>query len=688
MIRRAAFFKEYDMKSAVYVRKGRALFTVLVAVTIPVLAFTGCEQPGGLTLDSDAALKELRLSAGNLTPPFNAGTTAYTVTVNNRIDTVRVQAEPNSEKASISPGGEISRPLTVGENKIDLVVSAENGDRKTYTVTVRRLDDTVAVIESAAELAGIGVDAAYPLAKNYILAANLELENWKPVGGGGESAFSGTFDGAGYTITIKNFDSAAFTENPACLGIFAYTRGSAESKAAVKNLKVRTELNHSITGTGDYYVGALVGYADEYTELSNIIVEGSLGFSNDSTAAPRKPVYVGGVAGVLVASELKNSLVSADITGFGKGTNGIYNYVGGAVGMFDRNAVTRGSVPAPLEGEVFTGASITQCRVTGNVTGATEGSGTNIFAGGIAGGAAYGMKTYYSGKIEDCSFTGKVNVRGGAYWSWAGGIAGTICGDGYDNSNTEVSGSSDTGPTRIVRCHSAGTVTAAGPAGSWPYAGGIVGCNYYGGLVSQSSFNGTVLVEGSGINDYAGGIAGYNSKQYYGHSSKIEDCWSAGAVEGYLNAGGIVGQNQVAAITERCYSRSLVSVRAVKDARGSASQQGAGGIAGYNAAADSRSAGTLRNCVALNPSIESIGGFDLLHRIAGDGGGVLSGNLAKSGMTITISGIPSTNTDPGVNARDGGDCAEQPEKSVYEGLGWDFNGVWKMADGYPVLQWQ
>jgi hypothetical protein len=671
------------MKSASCVHKGRVLFAAMILV----LAFTGCEQPGGVTLDSDAALGSLRLSAGNLTPPFNAGTTAYTAMVNNRIDAVTVLAEPNSEKASISPGGEISRPLTVGENRIDLVVRAENGDRKTYTVTVLRLDDSVIAIESAAELAGIGLDEAYSPAKDYILTANLELENWKPVGGDGEGAFSGIFDGAGYTITIKSFDSAVFTEGPACLGIFAFTKGSAGSKAVIKNLKIRTELNHSISRTGDYYVGALVGYADEYTELSNITVEGSLSFSNDNTAAPRKPVYVGGIAGALIASELKDSFVNADITGFGKAADGVYSYVGGAVGMFDRNAVTRGLIPAPIEGAVFTGASITNCRVTGDVTGATEGIRTNIFAGGIAGGAAYGMKTYYSGKIEDCSFTGNVSAQGGGYWSWAGGIAGTICGDGCDNPNAEASGPDDTGPTRIVRCYAEGTVSAAGPRGSWTYAGGIVGCNYYGGLVSQCWFDGAVLAEGEGINDYTGGIAGYNSKQYYGHSSKIEDCWSAGSVEGELNAGGIVGQNQVAAITERCYSRSLISVRAAKGAKGSASQQGAGGIAGYNAAADGMAAGTLRNCVALNPSITSIGGFDLLYRVAGDGGGVLGNNMAKSGMTITIGGIPSANADPGVNARDGGDCAAQPEKSVYEGLGWDFSGVWKMGNsGYPALQ--
>jgi hypothetical protein len=556
--------------------------------------------------------------------------------------------------------------------------------------TIPKFDGPVIEIGTAEELAKIGREEGYPLAGNYILAADLELENWMPIGVNGESAFTGEFDGHGKKITLKGFDESVFGgEGDTFIGLFGYTRGAETSKALVKDLSVRIELDKTISEKVVYYVGALVGYADAYTELDGITVEGSLDFSNVNAANPRRPVYVGGIAGALIASEIKNSAVSADITGFGTAGTGSYNYVGGLAGIFDRNAVNTGVIPSVVAGAPFAGASITNSHSAGAVSGSTEGAGSNVFVGGIAGGSRYGMKTYYSGKIEDCSSTGNVTASGGGYWSWAGGIAGTICGDGHDNPDVAGGETPATGPTRIVRCYATGVITGAAPQNSWPYVGGIVGYNYYGSLVSQCWFDGSVKAEGDKIADYTGGIAGYNSKQYYGHSSRIEDCWSAGSVEGYVNAGGIVGQNQVAAVTERCYSRALVSARAEKDATGSQAQRGVGGIAGYNAVPDTRAEGTVRNCVALNPSIISTGGFDLLRRVVGNGGGAHSNNLALQDMETTIGGIPSTPDDKGADAKDGEDCAAKPNQAAYTALDWDFTSVWEMAgDGYPVLRWQ
>ncbi|MDR3114519.1 MAG: hypothetical protein LBU25_03255 [Treponema sp.] len=546
----------------------------------------------------------------------------------------------------------------------------------------------------AVDMTLLGADGAYPLEGNYILMADIQLRNWTPIGGA-EEPFSGAFNGNSYTITIESFDERLFNDGekqePGIgLGIFGWTRGSSEAPARVRNLVVRADLDQLVSDTDACYIGAVVGYADEYTELSAITVVGSLKFTNKNREEPQKPVYVGGIAGALIASEVKDSIVSASITGFGTAGNGLYNYVRGVVGMFDRNQANRGLNPAPVAGAPFAGSSITNCRSAGAVSGSTEGSFTNVIVGGIAGGAFYGTKTYYSGAIEDCSSSGNVTASGGGYWSWAGGIAGTISGDGHDDPDAEGGGPPATGPTRIVRCYATGVIAAVGSRGSWPYAGGIVGNNYYGSLVSQCRFDGTVKAEGDGISDYTGGIAGYNSKQYYGHSSRIEDCWSAGSVEGYLNAGGIVGQNQVAAITERCYSTALVSVRAEKDAVGSQAQKGAGGIAGYNSITDGRGEPrTVRNCVALNPSIVSSGGFEFLSRVVGNGDGDHSNNLARADMAVAISGNPFPLEDKGINGKDGADTAAQPSQADYAALEWNFATVWKMGgNGYPVLLWE
>jgi hypothetical protein len=148
-----------------------------------------------------------------------------------------------------------------------------------------------------------------------------------------------------------------------------------------------------------------------------------------------------------------------------------------------------------------------------------------------------------------------------------------------------------------------------------------------------------------------------------------------------------VGQNQVAAITQRCYSIAEVSVSTDAGATGAYSQVGLGGIVGYNAVSDKQAEGTVQNCFALNPSLTAPSGFERVYRAIGDGGGTLSGNMAHAAMTIN--GQPSTNSDIGHNAKDGATCPSKPAQSVYENLGWDFNTVWEMGtNGYPRLQWQ
>jgi hypothetical protein len=711
-----------------YLTRGTLLSRVAAVLFIAALVFTGCEQapgPGPLPVEeqlpsteeetspegetppekenppknetpvdpgTDAALKSLEISAGNLDSAFSPAKTDYTASVGNAVDSIRVTGVPRASVATVGGDNGTDKALEVGENPpITIVVTAGDGvTKRTYTVTVTRLPVGIIFINSAEDMAKIGIDSAWPLAGTYKLAADITLENWVPIGTDSVRPFTGSFDGDNRKITLTGFDEGTFgrTGGEAAIGIFGYVRGTETSKALIRNLNVRVELVKTISEKTAYYVGAVTGYADEYTEMDTITVEGSLDFSNTNTAAPKLPVFIGGITGALIASELKNSAASADITGSGRAGNGAYNYVGGLVGMFDRNAAIPGMNPAPVTGVSFTGASITNSHNTGTVSGSTEGGGTNVFVGGITGGSRYGMKTYYSGKIEDCYSTGNITASGGGFWSWAGGIAGTICGDGHDNSTAEGSPPA-TGPTRIVRCYATGVITGNSPSGGWPYVGGIVGYNYYGSLVSQCWFDGTVNAEGGGnYFDYTGGIAGYNSKEY-GHSSRIEDCWSAGFVNGRINAGGIVGQNQVAAITERCYSRSALSVRAGPTASGSYSQQGMGGIAGYSAVADSKAEGSVRNCVALNPSLTAPNGFNRVYRIIGDGGGILVNNLANSGMAITISGNPPSQIEPGPDTPNGADCAAKPEQSVYEGLDWDFTTVWKMGgDGYPVLQWQ
>lgn len=83
---------------------------------------------------SDAALKSLMVEGKNLTPEFNKDVTSYNVTVDNDTKKIKINAEANDSKSTVTGAGE--KDVKEGENKFDVVVTAENGDKKTYTINV------------------------------------------------------------------------------------------------------------------------------------------------------------------------------------------------------------------------------------------------------------------------------------------------------------------------------------------------------------------------------------------------------------------------------------------------------------------------------------------------------------------------------------------------------------------------
>jgi hypothetical protein len=446
-------------------RKTIFLFSVLLAL----LVLANCEQPAGSDTDpdsvsssSDATQGALTVSGAVLSPGFDSATTSYTAEVNNAVTAVTISGTPTRSAAKAGGIGRQSLPVA-GDHTFTITVTAKDGvTKKNYTLTVKRLSGTARSIASGADLAKIGHDAAYSLAANYELAADITLSDWAPVGDG-EHPFSGRFDGKGYKITITSFAASALsTGSPVYLGVFGLLRGSAGSKAAVKNLKIEAEFSHTVKRDVNYFVGALAGYADSYSELISITVAGSVTFKNNfanSLSGMRNPiVFVGGITGGLYAAELTDSAVSAEVYGYGLGAQGHYNRVGGVVGIYDG------------------GALIARCYSTGTVSGVTFSdpgvaayTGTNVFAGGIAGGSDYSFSTHYRGKIEDCYSTGNIIAEGAHYWTWAGGIAGVVCGAGGG----------------IYRCYATGAIEVRN--GGFPYAGGITGNGYSSAHVEYSA---------------------------------------------------------------------------------------------------------------------------------------------------------------------------------------------------------
>lgn len=90
---------------------------------------------------SNASLGSLVISAGTLSPEFSAATKDYTATVDYSCSSLAVTANPADSKASVtSVTGNDS--LEVGENKVSVVVTAEDGSTSTYNIVVtRRAED-------------------------------------------------------------------------------------------------------------------------------------------------------------------------------------------------------------------------------------------------------------------------------------------------------------------------------------------------------------------------------------------------------------------------------------------------------------------------------------------------------------------------------------------------------------------
>ncbi len=82
----------------------------------------------------DNSLKSLEISPGTLSPAFQPGTTAYSVTLPEDTTSIVVSAVPNDAKATVAVSH--NNDLEPGENKTYIVVTAENGTQKTYVLNI------------------------------------------------------------------------------------------------------------------------------------------------------------------------------------------------------------------------------------------------------------------------------------------------------------------------------------------------------------------------------------------------------------------------------------------------------------------------------------------------------------------------------------------------------------------------
>ena len=267
-------------------------------------------------------------------------------------------------------------------------------DGKTYTVT------------SADGLLAWNEAVQKDMTLNCTLADNIDLtgKDWTPIGTSFGNSYTGTFDGNGKTIT-----GLTVTGSDRYTGLFGFIKGT------VKNV-VLTEIN---------------------------ITSGT---------------FVGGVAGWSFGGNIENCSVSGSVSGSDVG--GVVGYQqGGSITGCSSSATVKGTQRAGgVAGTTNSGATLTACYATGDVTVENDGT-SNAWAGGVVGSNAYStvIACYAAGNVSGTG-SGTIHVGGVTGENFDGTLTACYWSGLPDNDNggaTKVDGTTVTWQTAVAAMHAA-----------------------------------------------------------------------------------------------------------------------------------------------------------------------------------------------------------------------------------------
>ena len=317
-------------------------------------------------------------------------------------------------EANVVPGYEITKLMANNDNKERTLSSGITPVAgKFYNITLNYdkgyTDDgqgnyTVTSAEGLKNIAKL-VNEQWNLGINITLTADIDLSgtNWTPIGIDYNHRYAGTFDGGDHTIT----------------GL-------------------------TVTGSDNY--AGLFGYIGSGGKVKDVTLE-NVQITNDNSSG-----YAGGVAGDSWGT-IENCSVSGSVSGTTFAGGVVGSQWGGSITGCNSSATVKGVIFAGgIAGETNSGASLTGCYATDDVT--VENDGTNnSHAGGVVG---------YNGggTLTACYATGSVTGSG----------SGTIYVGG-------VTGSNNLGT--LTACYHAKR-NINGPNGT---TGGVVGRNFKGSMI-------------------------------------------------------------------------------------------------------------------------------------------------------------------------------------------------------------
>ena len=328
------------------------------------------------------------------------------------------------------------------------------GEEYTYTVSLAAAEDPGYTIEGDGSYTVTTADGLKNVAKlvneegktdiNITLDTDLTLTGeWTPIGTESQP-YTGTFNGKDKTIT---------------------------------GLTVNQE--------GTNYVG-LIGYLGSGGKVQNVVLEGVQITSDNSSG------YAGGVAGNSFGGTIENCSVSGSVSGTTFAGGVVGSQWGGSITGCNSSATVKGVIFAGgIAGETNSGASLTGCYATGDVT--VENDGTNnSHAGGVVG---------YNGggTLTACYATGNVIGTGtGTDPIYVGGVTGS------NNLGT------------LTACYHAAE-TVSGPDGAT--TGGVTGRNFEDAILGKGTLTACYWENNQkqGIGDNHAGT---------GETTKVEDDWT------------------------------------------------------------------------------------------------------------------------------------------------------------------
>lgn len=507
--------------------------------------------------------------------------------------------------------------------------NAQNADASKYVYVEVSTGEQLKAIQNAVNKA---------LGYNYALMGDInasDVEDYKAIGTGSDTGFTGTFDGRGNRIiglTVENANGNA--------GIF----DAIGTNGVVKDVNI-----YSGTFTGSDNAGAVAG-------VNNGRIEGIVTFGNTVTSNGN----AGGIVGINSSGEFKDDANDGELT------NGIYDVestgsviagsssavAGGLVGINDGGLANSFSDSAVT---VATGVKLDKdTTALGGVVGINNGNVQYVDSLGVTNGGATGSSNIggiigtnngnmYSGYNESI-VSGNDNV-GGIIGENDGGINYTLEEDGTVtwSKGTVENVVNATGVTGTGNNVGGLLGTNIGSVENGRNNGAITGNDYVGGLVGINGENSTLtnLVNDSSAaitgEQYVGGIAGSNAGTITTgnkETDKTVNLINRGTITGQQYVGGVAGSNS-GIITN---ANNDVELN-VKD--GTAAAEFFGGIAGENT-----KDGIINN--ATNTADVNADGADYVGGIVGKNDGTLkdmAGNSGNVNGKDYVGGVAGLNTN-------------------------------------------